>query len=112
MARVDITLNGREYPIACEDGQEPRVRDIAHLLDARLRDLRRAAPNASDQHLLVMAALMIGDALFDTQAALEQAQAAVQADGRETPDAETAAAVAVGRLAERVETIAARLEAP
>ena len=39
MPKVDISINGRLYPVACDDGQEGRVRDLANMLDQRVRAL-------------------------------------------------------------------------
>lgn len=101
MARVEIVLNGRQYPIACEDGQEERVREVAGFLEQRLTELRQQAPNATDSQLLVMVSLMVADELFDAGQRPENG-ASVPADG--------AAADALGRLAGRIEELAVRLE--
>ncbi|MEQ9813670.1 MAG: cell division protein ZapA [Azospirillaceae bacterium] len=100
MARVDISLNGRSYPIACDDGQENRVRSIAEFLDQRMRELSRAAPSATEAQLLVMTALMVTDELFDLQEAQENAAA--------VPNG--AEADALARLVGRVEALAGRIE--
>ena len=72
MARVDISLAGRNYPIACDDGQEERVRRIAAYIDGKIASIGHM-PTATDTHLLVMASLMLGDELFDAQSRLEYA---------------------------------------
>lgn len=101
MARVEIVLNGRQYPIACEDGQEDRVREVAAFLETRLTDLRQQAPNATDSQLLVMVSLMVADELFD--AGKSTGNGTQIADGGEAADA-------LGRLAGRIEELAVRLE--
>ncbi|NNG03326.1 MAG: cell division protein ZapA [Inquilinus sp.] len=105
MARVDITLAGRNYPIACDDGQEERVRRIAAYIDSKIDSIGNL-PTATDTHLLVMASLMLGDELFDAQSRLDGAAATSDADA----EADAAIAQSIGRLANRIETIAARLE--
>ena len=37
MAQVTITINAREYAIACEDGQEFRIMQLARILDEKAR---------------------------------------------------------------------------
>ena len=37
MPRVDITLNGRNYLIGCEEGQEARLRQLAGYLEGQVR---------------------------------------------------------------------------
>lgn len=101
MARVEIVLNGRPYPIACEDGQEDRVREVAAFLEERLADLRQQAPNATDSQLLVMVSLMVADELFDANQ--KAGNGAAVANGGEASEA-------LSRLAGRIEELAVRLE--
>ena len=108
MPRIDITLNGRVYPIACEDGQEDRVIEIAHYLDGKLTEIRGSVQTASDTHLLVMVSLLVVDELFDAReemAAWSEAASAGSGTGEGAVAAE-----AIGRLAQRVEALAARLD--
>ncbi len=105
MARVDVTFNGRTYPIACDDGQEQRVREVAAYVDARLLEVKAAVRSASDAHLLLMVCLLLADELFDVRAALEKASG-----GNETEEDGDVAAEAIGRIAGRIDAIAARLE--
>ena len=35
MAQVTITINSREYAVACEDGQEVRIYQLARILDEK-----------------------------------------------------------------------------
>ncbi|HET8727510.1 MAG TPA: cell division protein ZapA [Alphaproteobacteria bacterium] len=107
MARVDVTFNGRVYPIACDDGQEQRVREIAAYVDVRLAEVKASVRSASDAHLLLMVCLLLGDELFDMRAALDgNAPADASGDGADGAEA----AEAVSRIAGRIEAIAARLE--
>jgi cell division protein ZapA len=114
MARVDISLNGRSYPIACDDGQEDRVREVAGYVDGKIAEIRGMAPAATDQHLLVMASLMIADELLDTTGEVERLrQSAPPAMGAATGGEDAAAvADALGRLAGRLEDLAGQLTVP
>jgi cell division protein ZapA len=118
MARVDISLNGRSYPIACDDGQEDRVREVAGYVDEKIAEIRGMAPAATDQHLLVMASLMIADELLDTSGEIERLRASAgngigAATGNGLADDEQAAvAQALGRLAGRLEDLAGQLTVP
>src|SRR3546814_6324355 len=49
------------YPIACDDGQEERVRQAAAYVDGRLTEVKAAARSASDAHLLLMVSLLLAD---------------------------------------------------
>lgn len=103
MARVDITLGGRHYPIACDDGQEDRVRRIAAYIDQKITAMGTLS-GATDTHVLVMASLMLGDELFDAHSRLESAQSQPDSGEDETH------AASLSQLTSRLETIAARLE--
>ena len=39
MAQVTITINSREYAVACEDGQELRIIQLANILDEKAKAL-------------------------------------------------------------------------
>lgn len=117
MARVDITLNGRTFPVACDDGQEDRVRQIARYVDSRLSEIRASGQGATDMHLMVMVSLLIADELMDVRAELENSLAAHPgahpAGGNGAAAAtggDPAVSAAMGQLAGRLEAIAARLE--
>lgn len=116
MARINITLAGRSFPIACDDGQEERVRQVAAYLDRRLTEVKAAVQSATDIHLLVMVSLLVADELFDARATLAaQAQAgaaqpAPPAPPPAPPFDETPVVEALARIAGRVESLAARLE--
>jgi cell division protein ZapA len=107
MAQVTVTINGRGYQIACDEGQEDRLRQLAGYVDKRVGELTAASGQAGDTRLLVMASLLIADELADAQAALAE-----ERNGEpRAPDAEAAVAQGIEALAARIEDIAARLEA-
>lgn len=115
MARVDITLNGRTYTVGCEDGQEPRLRELARYLDSKVREVARTGGSSpTEPQLLAMAALVVTDQLFDLKEEYDRlaAQGPEAAPAASAVPAETEAAVvaAVDHLARRIEDIAARLE--
>ena len=109
MARVDITLGGRHYPIACDDGQEDRVRRIAAYIDKKITTMGTLA-GATDTHVLVMASLMLGDELFDAHSRLETAHTNPAAGNQGGVEEEESVAASISQLASRLESIAARLE--
>ncbi|MGH6940805.1 cell division protein ZapA, partial [Hypericibacter sp.] len=41
MATVTLSLNGRPYEIACDDGQEERLQTLGIDLDRRVSDMAR-----------------------------------------------------------------------
>ena len=65
MAQVDVSVNGQSYRIACEDGQEDRLVDLAAIVDEKVLGLVNQIGQVGSNRLLVMAALIIADELVD-----------------------------------------------
>jgi cell division protein ZapA len=61
MGQVNATIAGRQYRLACEDGQEEHLLGLAKDLETRIIDLRRKFGEIGDTRLTVMAALMLAD---------------------------------------------------
>lgn len=115
MPRVEIALNGRNYLVGCEAGQEQRLKDIAAYVDGRLRRAAGGAVGASEAQLLVLSNLLLADELFDLKAEVAALRAGVpgaQAPAAVDEEASGEMAALVDRLARRIEDIAARLERP
>ena len=75
MSHINVTINGRQYRMACEEGQETRLLKLAESLETRVTELRGKFGEIGDARLTVMAALTVCDELLDTTArlhALEQ----------------------------------------
>ena len=69
MSQIDVTVNGRSYSIACDDGQEDHLRDLAAYVDKRVQELVATLGQVGDLKLLVMASLLIADELSEAFAA-------------------------------------------
>ena len=116
MSQVSVTINGRQFRMACEDGQEEHLTSLARELDARIADLRSKFGEIGDLRLTVMAALTIADELNEMRsriktlehelAAAQDVQAAA-ANRDETVQAAVAAALA--SAAERIERVTKKL---
>lgn len=65
MSEVIISVAGRSYTLACRDGDEARVTDLASDIAAKAERLTRSIGTMSEARLLLMAALMIADELHD-----------------------------------------------
>ena len=66
MSQVNVTINGRQFRMACEDGQEDHLQQLAKDLDERIVALRGQFGEIGDARLTVMAALMVADELSET----------------------------------------------
>jgi cell division protein ZapA len=113
MAHVTVTINGRQYRMACEDGQESHLMRLAEDLERRIGELRGNFGEIGDARLIVMAALMVGDELSEATAhsrKLEEEIASLQetrvtAAGR-SQATQAAVAAALNAAAERIERVA------
>jgi cell division protein ZapA len=105
MPKVHIVVNNRGYDVACDEGQEQHLTDLAQDLAERVDRLVQSVGQVGDARLLLMAALLISDELATARRELDQ-----RAPGR-TEEEEQRLADSLERLAARVEAIAARLEA-
>ena len=65
MNHVNVTINGRQYRMACEDGQEIQLLTLAESLESRIGSLRGKFGEIGDARLTVMAALTVCDELLD-----------------------------------------------
>ena len=70
MNHINVTINGRQYRMACEEGQEIRLLKLADSLEQRIETLRGKFGEIGDARLTVMAALTVCDELLDTNARL------------------------------------------
>jgi cell division protein ZapA len=65
---INVTINGRQYRMACEEGQEVRLLKLAESLESRVTELRGKFGEIGDARLTVMAALTVCDELLDANA--------------------------------------------
>jgi cell division protein ZapA len=116
VAQVNVSINSRQYRMACEDGQEDHLRQLAKDLDDRINTLRGKFGEIGDSRLVVMAALMIADDGAETGRKLrrlEQEMAALQdargAAAERAQATQTALIAAFTSAAERIEGMAKKL---
>jgi cell division protein ZapA len=119
MSQVTVTINGRQFRMQCEAGQEAHLRRLASDLDQRMAKLRSEFGEIGDTRLTVMAALTLSDELaemVDKVRQLEQELAALQDARLASSDhaklTQAAVAAALEAAAERIEGIARRLNQP
>ena len=65
MSHINVTINGRQFRMACEEGQEVRLLKLAENFESRIQTLRGKFGEIGDARLTVMAALMACDELVD-----------------------------------------------
>lgn len=75
MGHITVTINGRQYRMACEDGQEDHLVSLARELEGRIERLRGSFGEIGDQRLTVMAAIQVADELEEAYRRLAAAEA-------------------------------------
>jgi cell division protein ZapA len=110
MSHINVTINGRQYRMACEEGQEVRLLKLAENLQQRVESLRGKFGEIGDARLTVMAALTACDELADASARLrsleeevEQLRNARVAATDRARATQTAVSNALNAAAERIE---------
>tara|TARA_Y100000741_G_scaffold93406_1_gene69321 strand:- start:242 stop:520 length:279 start_codon:yes stop_codon:yes gene_type:complete len=61
MPEVDIIINNREHKIACSEGEENRVKELAALLNEEVSKIANSIGQIGDVKLMVLAAITILD---------------------------------------------------
>jgi len=116
MSQVNTTIAGRQFRLACEDGQEDHLQALAKDIDRRIVDLRAKFGEIGDTRLTVMAALTVADELSEALrkirlleeeiAALQDARVVASDRARAASDAVVGA---FNSAAERLEGITKKL---
>ncbi|HEY5072099.1 MAG TPA: cell division protein ZapA [Caulobacteraceae bacterium] len=106
MAQLAIEVNGKPYIVGCEDGHEGRLRELAALIDAQVKQLSRDVGQLGETRLILMGALMLADELSESKARLAAAEAESSSLREERERAESAVASAVESAAQQIEALA------
>ena len=115
-SQVTVTINGRNFRLVCEHGQEEHLAKLAGELDRRIGGLRSRFGEIGDTRLTIMAALMIADELSEISSRLRQFEEELASlNGARIASAEHAKATqaaisaALNSAAERIESLTKRL---
>jgi cell division protein ZapA len=113
MAQVVVTIAGRTYRMACDDGEEAHLEHLAREFDGRIQGLRSSFGEIGDQRIIVMAALSVADELAEAQrhvadlkARLAEADGATHSREAETADRQDRISAALAEAARRIERLA------
>lgn len=105
MAQVSVTIDGRKYRLACNEGEEARLEQVAGMVDEKIGELRRTFGEIGDQRLIVMAALTLADSLAEAREAI----AAERERAKAASARAEAQAANLDALGARIEQLAGRL---
>jgi cell division protein ZapA len=110
LAQVGVAINGRTYQIACDDGQEEHLKQLAAYVDKRVAELIAAVGQVGDMRLLVMTSLILADELSEMADDPDRPRAGQDGKPAETRANDAVLATSLDTLAQKLESIAERLE--
>ena len=102
MGQVTVEVGGHQYELACKNGEEDKFRAVAALANEKAQEAMQAVGRTGETRTLLFATILLADELQETRAKLAEATSGPQID--------EGALRAVESLAERAETLAAKLE--
>lgn len=118
MGQVKVSINDRSYTVACGDGEEDHVRELASYINKHVTSLAQEVGQVGDARLLLMAGLLIADELSDAlqkTKLLEQEMESLSGTRatalERTREAEDSLADVLDTAARRIEDLAKRIEA-
>jgi cell division protein ZapA len=118
MAQVTVMIDGKAYRMACEEGQQGHLEDLAARFDRYVGHLKSQFGEIGDLRVTVMAGIMVMDELAEAErkiAALEKELAGLRVTREgaveQQQQSEQAIASAIGELAARLNGITAKLNA-
>lgn len=116
MATVSVTIDGKTYRMACNEGEEDHLAGLAHQLDQYISHLKSNFGEIGDHRLSVMAGIMVMDELDEARRqlnSLKQENDMLRQENIELTDAceryETVAAKAIDRAASHIDALAREL---
>ncbi len=111
MAQVTITINSREYAIACEDGQEVRILQLARVLDEKAKLLTQAGGQINENMLLAMIGLLLADELSELRKGnIPQSSKPEDVDNQRLLELDSDLAGKIKTLINEINSVANRIE--
>ncbi|MBT5108583.1 MAG: cell division protein ZapA [Rhodospirillaceae bacterium] len=117
MTEIFLTINGRNYTVACEEGQEEHLGRLAEYVKTRVEDLTESVGQIGDARLMLMVALLISDELSDAYTETATLRDEIEQKGDMSSSTPVSSALVADRLAlgleemaDRIESLAERLE--
>jgi cell division protein ZapA len=119
VAAVIVTFAGRTFRLSCDDGEEPRLEQLARYVESKILAMKDGFKDIGEQRIVVMAALAIADEAADARGkaqAMEMDLAALRAELDSVKKAAAAleerAVIAVDDAARRIEQLNSEMQKP
>lgn len=110
MAQITVTINGKAFRMACDDGEEERLQGLAARFDGWIGELKGAFGEIGDQRLTVMAGIMATDHLSELERKIVRLEADLEDAKRQQDAALDNMSQNEEELSRAVNTAAARIE--
>ena len=116
MPQVAVQINGKAYRMACDEGQEAHLLDLAQRFDKYIHNLKGSFGEIGDQRLTVMAGVMVTDEMLELKRKAELLEKEVtelresrMLQSRERQEGDGELAKGLEAIAEKIETLSKRL---
>jgi cell division protein ZapA len=110
MAQVSVTIAGHAYRVACGEGEEDHLQDLARQIDEKIETLKRNFGEIGDQRLTIMAAITIADELAEANRRIAALEAEIADMKSTTMTLETERDQWADHIADSLGETAARIE--
>ena len=67
MAEVTLTVNNRSFDLACADGDEERLQNLAAYVDERLRAIADSGVVRRESDMMALTAIVLADELYEAK---------------------------------------------
>ena len=64
MGNVNIKFNGKDYLLACDDGQEENLKNLGKHIDKKFENIKKKLGNIGENKLMLINAIQIADDFF------------------------------------------------
>ena len=110
MAQVTITINSREYAIACDAGEEVHIMQLAKMLEEKAKLLTANGTMINENLLLAMSGLLLADELSELKKTMQQRQTAAKESTPDFTAFDEKIATEIESLTERINLLAKKME--
>ncbi|MBP7253340.1 MAG: cell division protein ZapA [Alphaproteobacteria bacterium] len=110
MPKLTVTLYGRDYQLACPDGQERRVQELVNMVEQRMRTVASSVGNTTENRLFMLTCMMLADEMLElreAQGARRPAQASAPAQAALSQQDEEYLLNAISHLQNRLDHLTA-----
>lgn len=107
MPKLTVTLYGREYQLACPEGQERRVQELVNIVEQRMRAVASSVGNTTENRLFMLTCMMLADEMLEMRENREVRRPAPAAGTTLTPQDEEYLLSAINHLQDRLANLTA-----